>query len=102
MSASNSLCRCCGAELPKSTRLKITVTEAILAGALPFAIDTVYGNRKTGRWPWLTRTDPDGRVSRDLWIVVLDAAAWFVTCPRPRPKVAASLLGLAQKEGGSR
>ena len=102
MSASNGLCRCCGAELPKSSRLKIKVTEAILAGALPFSIDTVYGNRKTGRWPWLTRTNPEGRVSKNLWIVVPDAAAWFVTSARPRPKIAASLLGLAQEEGGSR
>lgn len=102
MSALNSLCRCCGAELPKSSRLKIKVTEAILTGALPFSIDTVYGNRRTGRWPWLTRTNPDGRVSKNLWIVVPDAAAWFVTCHRPQPKVAASLFDLAQKEGGSR
>ena len=94
------VCQCCGAGLPEIARfrLKVKVTEALLAVALPAAIDTVYDNHRNGRWPWLTRLDQEGRRGRALWIVVSDAATWFVA--DGRPKVAARLMELAREDGG--
>lgn len=89
---------CRGSGRSQSSRLKVKVTEALRAGALPAAIDTIYDNHRKGRWPWLTRLDPEGRRGRALWIVVSDAAAWFVA--DGRPKVAARLMELAREDGG--
>lgn len=79
-------------------RAMVKVKEALRADAIPAAFDTVYENKKNGRWPWLTRVGPSGRQGRDLWVMVDDAIAWWIA--DGRPTVAARLLSLAKESGG--
>ena len=91
-------CPCCGgAGVFDSFRSKVKVKEALADGAICAAEDTVYDNRRTGRWPWLTRVGPEGRHGRDLWIVINEAVLWFLQ--RGRQKDADRLLALARRQG---
>jgi hypothetical protein len=97
MSATPTVCLCCGGTGLVGARSKIRVKEVLAANALCVTEDTVYDNRRTGRWPWLTRISPEGRPGRDLWIVVAQAVPWFLA--RGRHKDADRLLELARRQG---
>lgn len=96
---SAAVCPCCqGSGLRLDTfRALITVKEALGEGAICAAMDTVYDNRRTGRWPWLTRVGPSGQKGRDLWIVVNHAVQWWLE--RGRPLEAERIVALARRQG---
>jgi hypothetical protein len=52
------------------------VTLATVLADLPFALGTCYQAHKHGRWPWLTRTSPEGRRTRELWVDVPALLNW--------------------------
>lgn len=96
--SADAACPCCdGSGRVCAFRRFVTVREALAEGAICAAEDTVYGNRRTGRWPWLTRVGPSGRKGRDLWIVVDQAVQWWLE--QGRPKDAERILVLARRQG---
>lgn len=56
------------------SRTLISTSE--LGSDFPLAIQTLYNGKSAGRYPWLTRTRPDGRRSRRLWIDVEKFNEW--------------------------
>lgn len=51
-------------------------TLASVAHSIPFEIKTLYNAHSAGRLPWLTRTGPEGRRTRELWVIVELFNAW--------------------------
>lgn len=54
---------------------KITLARAL--HALPFEAGTLYNGHSKGRFPFLSRTSPDGRKTRELWLDVPAATEWL-------------------------
>ncbi len=62
------------------------MNKVVLAQAnLPFAIQTCYKMHSKKRVTWLTRTDPEGRRGRELWVDIQAYNAW--AAPRGRQPI---------------
>ena len=72
-------------------RTHLRLVEAL--AALPHTHNTVYNKRQKNAWQWLTHTGPDGHLTNELWVLVGEAAAWWIA--RGQPCVAHNLLALA-------
>lgn len=52
------------------------VTLSSVLDSLPFALGTCYQAHSKKRWDWLSRTSPEGRRTRELWVDVKGLMDW--------------------------
>ena len=58
---------------------------ALKSANIPFALGTCYQMHSKKRVDWLTRTGPEGRRGRELWVDVPGYNAW--AAPRRHPQL---------------